>query len=101
MAKLNLSLVRKLIDALEKSQKICDDMASNPNTSDVEEYAIEMSRSYGIAMGIMQEGAMLAGDVQELLKLTTSSKSGSATANYMETLMAEIKGNTGGKSGKN
>ena len=101
MAKLSLSLVRKLIDALEKSQAICEDMKSHPEISDAEEYAVEMSRSYGICMGIMQEGAMLAGDVQELLKLTSSTKSGGTTPNYLESILSDIKGNTGGKSGKN
>jgi len=99
MLKMNLSLIKKLVEALEESQSICDNMRNNTDTTDINDFSVEMARSYGICMGIMQEGAALVGDVQEILKSYSSAPS--EQVDLMQDLLSKIKGNIGGTGGKN
>jgi len=100
MLKMNLSLIKKLVEALEESQSICDNMRNNTDTTDINDFSVEMARSYGICMGIMQEGAALSGDVQEILKSYSSAPLKSGQVDLMQDLLSKIKGNIGGTGGK-
>jgi hypothetical protein len=73
MEKVQLTLLKKYVEALEKSLDTADSIKEGADAgSDVTEYMLEMARAAGISMAIMQEASMLVGDMQQLVKSTTS-----------------------------
>ena len=60
--KVDLTLVKKLVSELESSLAAAEGIKTAKG--DVSDYIVELSKSAGLAAGIMQEASMLVMDVQ-------------------------------------
>lgn len=93
MNKISLDVLKKLVAALENGLEVSEkirDNAVDGSTDGLSDYILEMSKSAGIAMGIMQEATLLVGDIQHMVKGATSPKPSGAI--YLDELMSKIKG---------
>ncbi len=95
--KINLSLLKSLVNELETSILAAEELKADPQSS--VSYIVEMSKAAGLSAGVMQEASMLIVDIYALVG---ASQGGGAKANatldYMEKLIGPIKGGNGGSS---
>lgn len=94
-SKVDLTLLKKFVSELENGLLAAD--TARASESDMVEYLVELAKANGIAAAVMQEAAMLVGDIQnQMMKIQnpTSSKN-----DLIEKLLGSAKGGPLGGSG--
>ena len=89
--KIDLKLIKKLLGELEVSLESADGIKTAKG--DVTDYIVELSKSAGLAAGIMQEASMLVMDVQSQA-LAVQSPAPPKT-DVLEKLLGPLKGGNG------
>lgn len=85
--KVNLDLLKKLVDSLEKIVSEAENLREN----NVQDYIIEMSKATGLATSTMLEATALVSDIQNAIA-STQSPASSAKSDPLVKLLAGIKG---------
>ncbi len=68
--KVNLTLLKRYVAELEASINKAETVMANKE--DPNDYVVEMSKSAGLASGIVQEATLLVGDIKTAIKLNTA-----------------------------
>lgn len=87
-SKVDLTLLKKFVGELESGLQVADGIRTSEG--DMAEYLVELAKANGIAAAVMQEAAMLVGDIQnQMMKIQnpTSSKN-----DFIEKLLGSAKG---------
>lgn len=87
--KIDLTLLKKLVGELESNLATADGIREEKTDTNVYDYVVEMSKSMGIAAGIVQEATMLVGDIQFAVKHNTS---GAGKDESLSSLLSILKG---------
>jgi hypothetical protein len=89
--KVDLTLVKKLIGELEASLEAADGIKTAKG--DVTDYIVELSKSAGLAAGVMQEASMLVMDVQA--QAMAVQNPAPPKTDVLEKLLGPLKGGSG------
>ena len=95
--KVDLTLLKKLVGELENTLNTADGIkksGSPSNSTNVNDYIVEMSKATGLATGVMQEAAMLIMDIGSFVGAGVGAP---PKNDSMKDLLSLIKG--GGSSG--
>lgn len=99
-AKVSLVLVKKLIGELEVVLDKANGLSETKETSDVNEYIVELAKASGVAAAVAQEATLLVGDIKHLIKVH-STPSASAKDDELAALLGLVKGSNSGLPGAN
>lgn len=97
MSKINLSLLKDYVVALESSVSFVKDPKSSLTEQEKNALIIELSRAAGIAAGIMQEASLLILDIQSIGRLLQIPSSEQVADKFLGKVPPPNKGN--GNSG--
>lgn len=89
ISKVDLTILKKLVEQLEIELAAAEEIKKNEN-SVLSDYVVGMSKAAGLAAGIMQEGSLLVGDIQSVVR--TSQQVPSKNSDFLEKLLGGIKG---------
>lgn len=91
--KVDLTLLKKLVSALESQLDAANAIAAAKNNENVADYVVEMSKATGISASIAKEASLLVGDIRQAIKLNTSPSAG---ADDLEAILGPLlKGGSG------
>ena len=90
-SKVDLTLIKKLVDELDKTISLSEKIKES---SDNNEYIIEMSKGIGLCSGIVSEGTMLIADIAELLSTASGPPSDSKTSSLINKLFGNPSGSS-------
>lgn len=85
--KVNLELLKKLVDSLEKTVNGAEELREN----NVQDYIIEMSKATGLATSTMLEATALVSDIQNAIA-ATQSPTASSKSDPLVKLLTGLKG---------
>lgn len=80
MSQIDLSILKKLVTALEEQIAV-----SEKSKSGSADYITELSKASGIALGIVQEATLLAGDLQ-----TLSRKASAPAPDFLDKILGKL-----------
>jgi hypothetical protein len=84
----DLKILKDLVAALENSITAADQIRENKSSQS--DFIVEMSKSIGLAAGVMQEAAMLVMDIQSVL--SGGADTSAAKDPAMKSILSFIKG---------
>lgn len=97
-AKVDLTLLKRLVGELESTLATAEGIKADTDSKDSEtEYVVEMQKAAGLAAGVMTEATLLVGDIAVAVR----SQSATAEKDPLAKILGAIKGNGGGLPGTN
>lgn len=91
--KIDLTLLKKMVGELESSLATGEGLGTTEGNKN--EYIIEMSKAAGLCAGLIQEAAMLIGDVQATI-MSVQNPSPAAKGDIFDKLLGSLKGSGNG-----
>lgn len=100
--KVDLKLLRQLVDSLESSLKSSEALLQDKNA--MNSFIVELSKAVGLAAGISQEANLLIGDIQS--QVMSVQGAGPAPSDFVKSVLSNlkmidpgVKGGSGGTGG--
>jgi hypothetical protein len=97
-AKIDLTLIKKLLGELETSLATAEGIKADAPESDVTDYIVELSKAAGLAANVMTEAGLLTGDIAAAIRSCQANPSGK---DPLATILGALKGGGGGLPGTN
>ena len=90
LPKIDLSILRILIEELEVGLAQSEEMAAKEETH-ISDYVVSMSKAGGLSAGIAQEAALLVADIQSVIRSAQTPVP--KNQEFLDKLLRDIKGN--------